>query len=42
MEVREEGDFIPIAYTLSRRHQNDSCISDESHFDVSVVSVASQ
>ena len=37
MEVREEGDYIPIA-TLSH-HQNDSCIkmgSDESHLNVSV------
>ena len=40
-EVGEEGEFIPIA-TLLRRHQKDSCISDESHFDVSVVSVALQ
>jgi len=36
MEVGEEGDDIPIAYTS--HHQNDFCIkmgSDESHFNVS-------
>ena len=36
MEVRGEGDYIPIA---THHHQNDSCIkmgSDESHFKVSV------
>ena len=39
MEVGEEGDYIPIA-TLSRHHQNDSCIkmdSDESHFNVLLI-----
>ena len=39
MEVMEEADYIPIA-TLSRHHQNDSCIkmgSDESHFNVSLI-----
>ena len=37
MEVREEGDYIPIV-TLS--HQNDSCIklgSGENHFNVSLI-----
>ena len=39
MEVREEGDYIPIA--IHRHHQNDSRIkmgSDESQFNVSVAS----
>ena len=38
MEVRQEGDYIPVA-TLSQK-QNDSCIkmgSDESHFNVSFI-----
>ena len=37
MEVREEGEYIPIA--IHCHHQNDSCIklgSDEIHFNVSV------
>ena len=37
MEVREEGDYIPIA--IHRHHQNDSRIkmgSDENQFNVSV------
>ena len=37
MEVRAEGDYIPIA---TCHHQNDSCIkvgSDDSHFNVSLI-----
>ena len=38
VEVREEGDYIPIATHC--HHQNYSCIkmgSDESHFNVSLI-----